>query len=245
MGYECHFKYHERIDGEYNKEEIKILKKKIGDPFEEISLQKLAASVMAQLARRDIWIVDVEIFELTKKQITFKETKGGVLIKNRKFLFDGQEEDIASIIVEAIPQENQMNIVGEASQPVRQVANQHPHNAIQSSSIDSSTKRPIGQLVFAPEPQQIPEIKQKNLKFTVDNKYAIYERKSSPLGDMLTVIDDTGRQQTISDKFFVPVPQLFADDELGFSENQQQRDGGKLYWGSANSDSNMPDIRRR
>lgn len=43
----------------------------------------------------------------------------------------------------------------------------------------------------------------------------------------------------------MPVPQLFADNELGFSENQQQRDGGKLYWGTANSDPNMPDIRRR
>lgn len=245
MGYECHFKYHERIDGEYNKEEIKILKKKIGDPFEEVSMQKLAASVMAQLARRDIWIVDVEIYELTKKQITFKETKGGVVIKNRKFLFDGQEEDIASIIVEATHQENQMNVTGEAArQFIRQTENQHPHNTVQPA-VDPATRRPIGQLVFAPEPQQIPEIKQKNLKFTVDNKYSVYERKSSPLGDVLLVIDDTGRQQTISDKFFVPVPQLFADNELGFSENQQQRDGGKLYWGSANADSNMPDIRRR
>lgn len=247
MGYECHYSYHERIDGEYNKDEVKILKKKVGDPFEDVTLEKLAASVMAQLARRDIWIVDVSIYELSKKSIAFKEAKGGIILKNKKFLFD-DVENLTSVVVEEPPQfqnpiplqqnVNHFNIAGQAS------VNQHPHNMTPAQATNVA-RRPIGQLVFAPEPQQIPEIKQKNLRFTVDNKYAIYERKSSPLGDLLVVVDDTGRQQTISDKYFVPVPQLFADNELGFSENQQQRDGGKLYWGTANTDPNMPDIRRR
>jgi len=243
MGFECHFKYYERIDGEYNKEETKLLKKKVGDPFEDVPLQKLAVAVMAQLARRDIWIIDVEIYELTKKQITFKESKGGVVIKNKKFLFDGQEEDLASVFIESIPETIpvHVNIAGQGSVP-----NQHPHNAISApKTLDVSARRPVENLIFSPEPQQMPELRQKNLKLTVDNKYAIYERKSSPLGDVLTIIDDTGKQQFVSDKYFVPVPQLYADNELGFSESQQQRDGGKLFWGSANSDPNMPDIRRR
>ena len=58
--------------------------------------------------------------------------------------------------------------------------------------------------------------------------------------------DDTGREQLVSDKYFVPANvNLFADRELGFSQNQQQRDGGKLLWGGAQQEPDMPDIRRR
>jgi hypothetical protein len=55
-----------------------------------------------------------------------------------------------------------------------------------------------------------------------------------------------GREQLVSDKYFVPGNiNLIADKELGFSESQNKRDGGNLLWGSASIDSNMPDIRRR
>ena len=255
MGFECHYSYHEKVDGEYNKDEVKILKKKVGDPFEDVPLEKLAVSVMAQLARRDIWIVDVSIFELSKKSVSFKEAKGGIVLKNRKFLFD-DGDNIKSIIVEepqvensyvpVITNGNHVNIAGESKHPHNSISLNQTSQTNQASLTDLANRRPIGHLIFSPEPQQMAEIKQKNLRFTVDNKYPIYERKSSPIGgDVLLLIDDVGRQQMVSDKFFVPIPQLFADNELGFSENQQQRDGGKLFWGNANVDPGMPDIRRR
>lgn len=59
------------------------------------------------------------------------------------------------------------------------------------------------------------------------------------------IIDDAGKEQFVTDLYFVPANiSLFADKELGFSESQQKKDGGKLLWGDATLDSNMPKIRR-
>jgi hypothetical protein len=254
MGFECVYHFHEKLEGDYNKEEVKTFKKKVGDPFEEVSLEKLAGAVMAQLARRDVWIVDVEIFELSKKQISFKEAKGGIVLKNKKFLFDGGGAESSTIIVEDMMQNQaptsypQTASVQHPHEQVQQNVNisnqspnQHPHN--------QGLRRPVDWVLFTPELHQMVEVKQKNLRFTPDKKYPVFEKKPSPMGpafgDVFTMVDDTGREQLVSDKYFVPGnTQLFAD-ELGFSETSQQRDGGKLYWGSANQEPDMPDIRRR
>ena len=90
------------------------------------------------------------------------------------------------------------------------------------------------------------EVKQKNLRFTPEKKYPVFEKREGVGGEVFVMIDDTGREQLVSDKYFVPGNiQLMADRELGFSQNQQQRDGGKLYWGGANQEPDMPEIRRR
>ena len=93
MGYEVVYFFHPRDEeGNYQKNETKELKKKVGDAFEDVPLEKLASVVMSQLARRDIWVFDVKIQELVKKEISFKETKGGIVIKNKKFLeFDDNQ----------------------------------------------------------------------------------------------------------------------------------------------------------
>lgn len=189
---------------------------------------------MGQLARRDIWIVDVEVFELTKKQVNCKETKGGIIIKNKKFLFEGQENVVVvHEIAEPVSQPQlQVNIQGQAEFP-------HEQN---------KPKKPIDWVVFAPEPGHMPEIKAKNMRFTNDKKYPIFAKKKSPTGldEVLTTIDDLGREQHVYDKYFVPGNiMLIGDKELGFSETPKDRDGGNLYWGSANSGFDMPDIRRR
>ena len=72
MGFEVCYSFHDRINGEYNKEEVKTFKKKVGDPFDEISLEKLASSIISQLARRDIWIIALDVYELSKKKVAFK-----------------------------------------------------------------------------------------------------------------------------------------------------------------------------
>lgn len=252
MGFECNYHYHERIEGDYNKEETKTFKKKVGDPFEDVSLEKLAGAVMAQLARRDVWIVDVEVYELSKKQISFKEAKGGIILKNKKFVFDGGGEDASNVIVQDMvqapppplpsyamhaPVSNHVNIQGQAA-PTNPGG--HPHE-------QGLPRRPIDYVVFSPELPQMLEVKQKNLCFTIDKKYPVYAKSpsASNLGEIYTMMDDTGREQLVSDKYFVPGNiQLMADKELGFSQNQQERDGGKLYWGGANIDPDMPDIRR-
>lgn len=255
MGYECVYKYHERLEeGGYDRDETKSFKKKVGDPFEEVPLTKLATAVMAQLARRDVWIVDVEVFELSKKPISFKETKGGIILKNKKFLFDGGGEEDSTIIVQEMIQHapqpvytaqpyapaSQQNVNIQA-QAMHQ-SPQHPHN----SSVASGNRRAIDFVVFAPELQQMQEIRQKNLRFTPDKKYPVFEKKEGIGGEIFLMVDDAGREQLVSDKYFVPGNiNLLGDKELKFSESPSQRDGGKLYWGNANSGNDMPDIRRR
>ena len=85
MGFEVVFKYHDKIENGYDTLENKTFKKKFGDPYEDVPLSKLALFIMGQLARRDIWIVDVEINEFIKKSISFRENKSGIIIKNNKF----------------------------------------------------------------------------------------------------------------------------------------------------------------
>jgi hypothetical protein len=248
MGFEVIYKFHERLEeGGYNKEETKQFKKKVGDPFEEVPLEKLAGAIMAQLSRRDIWIEDVEVYEYSKKQVTFRETKGGIIVKNKKFLVD---TDAGSLVVQDIQEAPTHALANYQPQPHELIPNErqqlpqqangafHPHNGNQL--------RPIKWMVFAPELPMMAEVKQKNLRFTMDKKYPVFKETPMPLGCAYTTLDDTGREQLISDKYFVPAEtNLVLDREIGFSESPRQRDGGKLLWGNTVQEDNMPDVRRR
>lgn len=194
---------------------------------------------MAQLARRDVWIVDVEVFELSKKALSFKETKGGIVLKNKKFLFDGGTEDSAVIVQDMVevPPPPQVNIAGQAvSAPPFSTAGIQPHN-------QNGKRRPIEWVTFSPELHQMKEVSP--LKLTPDKKYPVFEKKTMGMGETYVLADDMNREIMVSDKFFVPaVVQLFGDDQCKFTESPSQRDGGKLYWGGANSEPDMPIIRR-
>ena len=251
MGFECCYYYHEKVDGDYNKEETKTFKKKVGDPFDDVPLEKLAASIMAQMARRDIWIVNVVIFELSKKQISFKESKGGIIIKNKKFSFDGTDESTFVSVEEISPQLQITNYVASELQSVsaRMPAQQlsaaaiHPHNVV----VKPTNRKAIDVMVFLPEPLHLHEAKRRNLKFTENKKYQIFDKKPAPNGgEIFTTQDDTGREVTVSDIYFVPGNiNLIADRELNFSETPEQKDGGNLYWGNAKNEPSMPELRRR
>jgi len=233
MGFEVTYKYYTKKDGDYDKEETKSLKKKVGDPFEDVPLEKLAGAVMAQLARRDIFVVDVEIVELSKKPISFKEANGGVVIKNRKFLFD-QASSLIIQEVESPPENNQMQVAQTASQ---NLAPPHPNGS-------ASLGRPIDFVIFSPELPQMPEVKKKNLRLTPDKKYPVFGREQMGMSTILKIVDDVGREQNVSDIYFVPGNiKLLADRELGFSETQKARDGGKLNWAGAVETNDMPIIR--
>lgn len=241
VGYEIIYSYHEKQDGNYNKEETKTLKKKVGEPFEDVSLETLASSVMGQLARRDIFVIGVEIFELAKKKITFRETDNGVVIKNKKFLFD---QASGNFITQEVEPEKSTAVV-----PLQGQNTLYPHEQLANSKKEltasgQSGKRIIDNVVFFPEPQMILEVKNKGYRLTVDKKYAVYGKTGSIHGEILTIIDDTNREIKISDKFFVPGNvNLLADNELNFSETQKQREHGNLYWGGAVAD-NVPNLRK-
>lgn len=240
MGFEILFKYHEKTENGYDTVEQKTFKKKCGDAYEEIPLEKVALLVMGQLARRDIWIVDVEINEFVKKPISFRETKGGIVIKNKKFSLDAKLEN-SVVVEECLPEkQSQPANVNLANQVNNKVV--HPHEVMKR---DLPSKKPIGQMVFAPEPQQIREVAK--YKLTVDKKYAIYEKKSSPTGgDLFVILDDLQREIIISDKFFIPAAvNLIGDDEFANQETSYfgaSTKEPKLNWNGVVSD-NVPHLR--
>jgi hypothetical protein len=246
MGFEVYYHFNEKLDGDYNKGESKTFKKRIGDPFDDVPLEKLAASITAQLARRDIFISDVEVYELSKKKISFKETKGGIVIRNKRFLFDSSDP-IVSLTEESCCAEDQQCTSSEEIQntrpaPLRTI---HPHETL---STESRLRRPIDLVIFSPEPQQIPEIRKKNLNFTVNKKYEVFEKRPSPtgIGELYVLKDDRDKEQVIPDLYFIPGSiNLFGDRELGFSSSSSQGEEPNLLWGDAVTDPSMPNVRRR
>jgi hypothetical protein len=133
MGYEVKLVYHPRkedgagYDMTVKKEEIV----KVGRPFDDTSLERLAGVVMSQMARRDIFVVaeDMEITELVRNQIGFKESKDGkgIVLKNKKFSFNEAAQMVAEDIGVPDPRQ-QPQIVYQ--QPQQQIV--HPHEAIQA-----------------------------------------------------------------------------------------------------------------
>lgn len=165
---------------------------------------------MSQLARRDIFVVDVEINELIKKEVSFKESNGGIVLKNRKFLFN-QSETMIEEIIEEKPKF-------------------HPHEKIINNN-------PVDYMVYSPELRQQHEIKNRNIKLTVDKKYPIYEKKinSNGITNNLKIIDDSGKEVIISDEYFIPGKiNLLGDKELGFTQNKNEI---QLNWSGATDDA--------
>ena len=77
MAFEIVFKYYECLESgiDYDKSNILSYTKNLGNIFEEVSLEKLASMILTQLARRDVFVFDVEVFELVKKKISYKQSK--------------------------------------------------------------------------------------------------------------------------------------------------------------------------
>lgn len=228
--YEIIYYYHERLpDGKWNTDERHEMKKKVGGPTDDIELEKLAAIIMTQLAKRDKLVVDVDVYEYAKKKVNFKEaTDGsGIVLKNKKFsatAIAGQliAEDLAA----EEPQHGVQPHNTTALQPL-------PRN--ENAARVSNRGRVQLWMVYDPELPLLHEARAKGLKFTVGKKYPIYEMEPHPtgVGNVLTIVDDAGRQQFVSDKFFVANTQvrLIGDNEVegGFGSTPNRGDPHLSY----------------
>jgi hypothetical protein len=132
MGYEVKFVFHRRKEGggydTENKEERIV---KVGKPFDETPLEKLAAAITSEMARRDIWVIDVQPVELARKEVIFKECKDGrgIVLKNRKFSFNEAAEMVAEDeVCEQPPMHHPHEVY---HQPV---VHQHPHSQVQPTN---------------------------------------------------------------------------------------------------------------
>lgn len=206
MGFGVEYFYYERMeDGNYNKEQLKSMKRKVGEPLDDTPLDTLASKVLAQLARRDIWIYDIKIYEYKKQEITFKETKGGIILKNKKFTLDAVAHDLdAKEVQEQVPQVPQqlspqqilqmqklqeLAMQMNAGAPVPQkngngqqlVPTQRPTPQGDGivCPVELAGKMPIRAEIYDPEPDHLRAGLVRG-KFTPGKKYPIFSEQRDP-----------------------------------------------------------------
>jgi hypothetical protein len=237
MGYEIVFKYHpQEEDGSWSKEE-KELKKKVGDAYEDIPLEKVVATIMSQRARRDIFIYDAEIYEYKKTQISFKETKGGIVIKHKKFLLD----DESNIVVQEVEQ-SQVQAMPQNGTALVPVAINNKVN------IAGPVGRPIKWVVLDPDLPNLDKVKSKGLAFLPDKRYPVFNEvaHSTKLGVVIyTMLDENKREVNVTDEYFTNADQRLAQ---GFSTTVDKSMEPKLvgdYQSEGSGIYKMPDIRGR
>jgi len=248
MAFEVVFKYYECLEDEidYDKSKVLTYSKNLGDIFEDVSLEMLASMVFTQLARRDIFVFDVEIFELVKKKISYKQSKNNILIKNKKFGFSGE-----TIVVQEIEQSNLLsckqelevdNNIVAASQikpqhiltapaaPIVPIAPAVPVRSLKDS-------RPLKKMIFVPSDTSY--LKGKPLRFTPNKVYSIYRERlaNNGIGMILCTIDDMGREVEVPDEYFI-------NDTINLiNENAEVLKEDVLNW-SGSKGVDMPDLRR-
>jgi len=259
MGYEVQFSYHEEISkGEYNKEEIKTKLVKIGTPYEEIPLENLAGKIMAQLARRNILVVGVEIFEYTKKKVNYRETPDGVVIKNKKFSFD--DGPVVGVSEGADEQSPEQMLASLLANPAVQQALQGksaPSNVgvpgvISNTGVPPEARKQnvLRHEIFNPADKIfLEDAKRRGIAFTLGKRYPIFAEKMGPnlmVGMIYTTQDDNGRMQKLSDKFFTPdiggLDRGFEKEDFKPLAGNGKSVKDTLDWGGVVSDS-IPNIR--
>jgi len=193
MSFEIQYFYHPKKDGKYDTGSTLEMTKKLGSLFDDISYEKLAATIMGQLARRDIMVVDVSVYEYVKKKIAFKESSTGVIIKGKKYSYGDSSEQLIVETVEPMP--NNPSV----STPQAPVSQHVPTPSVPSV-------KPLRFEIFEPHPDFIRGAKK--YAFTVGRDYPIYEEKADSRGNafgmVYTTTDDKGNKQVMPDKYFVP-----------------------------------------
>lgn len=270
MGYEVKYTYHPRKeDGPGYDTEVQEEKTvKVGKPFDDTPLEKCAATIMAQLARRDVWVVDVEVCELVKKQISFKESKDGkgIVLKNKRFSLGSTAEMIEEQEEIPVPQVVQTHTAQPHTPAMAEGA--HPHEMIQPDpqqnpddlyanpnatmvrrSVDPRSidrTKNLYQVYFEPE-AHIDEARRLKLRFTEDTRYPVHQVIPSPTGKLdnqqVAITDDTGQIVILDEKFFVTAGRgLMGDAQLNFSGGGQQRRRPKLAYEDQMMSQPPPDL---
>lgn len=118
MSFEVIFHYYDKDEENknYKIDDPKTFSKQLGKKLEEVPMEKLANSIITQLSRRDIFIFNIEIYEIKKQPVSFKETKDGILIKNKKYRLDSSvgiiEEEVEEKPIPPTKSQLQVNFQG-------------------------------------------------------------------------------------------------------------------------------------
>lgn len=239
MGYEVVFSYKESAGkpGEYA-DEVKKKTCRIGKATEDIPLESLAGKIMSQLARRNILIVDVEIFEYAKKKVGYRESSDGIVLKNKKFSFASG----AVVETDGFDEEGEE----EEFKPIPSPSKELAARSCPVSRANTASKRPIRHEIYEPEPLSDFKAKQKGLKFTMGKRYPIYSESSLGTTILYKTTDDAGREVEVSSEYFMAVGSGLSMEEenapkyVGAEKNSEDIN----LWGNYES-VDVPDIRRK
>ncbi len=241
--FEVIYHYHEEVSkGEYNREETKTRTTKVGTPYEDVPLEILASKIMSQLARRNILVVDVEVYEYTKKKLNYRETSDGIVIKNKKFKFDDGPVAIMSE-AEETPEDKLQKLLAN---PNVQRALQGDFELKKSDlpkGPGPAGRRVIRKEVFKPEEFLLRDAEKRGLAFTVGKSYSIYHEAigPGPVGMLYEVSDNNGRILRLSDKFFVPDVRGLGEFEDNSTTGGTTEEG--LTWKGLVKGNDVPNVR--
>ena len=244
MGYEIIYHYHERDpEGGYNTEETKELKKKVGKPYDDTELSKAAKAILAQLARRDIWVVDVEVEEYVKRSVAFKESKDGhgIVLKGKKYTIDSTEgidveeyeespQPAAIPQFQPQPQKSQIQAVPlPETVPVSQLVSDAPKSDPQMLATVNQN-RVLFRVECTPIGGQIDVVRAKSL--TPGKTYGVHrqrqDERGGSFGNLYALTNDKGEVIEISEHSFNIAPQglvggpEFNKDVLSPNEKRPQ-----------------------
>jgi len=247
--FEVIYHYREEISkGEYS-EETKERTVKIGKNFEEVPLEVLGGKIMAQLARRNILIVDVEIYEYVKKKLSYREAADGILIKNRKFRFD----DGAAVESEPAEQqsdaETQLAELLAANPSLMEKVRPKPQAPVQTprpmQPATLAGRRPIRHEIFDPMLPMLAKAQQQGLRFTQGKTYPIFSEDTRIEGSGMisyTTVDDTGREVQVSNEYFsMPVRGVNVPNQV--KEANDSAEEIDLWNNTTQVEQKMPELR--
>jgi len=219
MGYQLIFSFHKRKENGYDMESTNKLTKKVGKDDEDTPLEQVVMLVKSQLARRDVLVTQVEIYEFVKKKVKFKEIKGGFVIKDKKFLMDQiQGVPVASedgdeaphlqfpgmqpheIMMQQRPQA--MGMLPPQMQPPAQLPQPLNVRPQMTENGVPMALHPQRFEVFDPDPLQQAKLGSK-YRLTPGNKYPIY-REWRDVGNVTHYLikDDRNMEVQIGAEFF-------------------------------------------
>lgn len=235
MGFQLTIKYHpKKSDGDFGFDHEKTEEKvfKVGKKEDETSVEQLAAAVLKQLARRDIYVHDIEAIEFVRKKIQIKNSKNGIVIGNKRYTFT----DVQDISVE----EEVPSSPSPQPQP-QQVARPN----VVAPPKQFSTAREVRFEFFDPDPvyakTMATKFKQQGL--TIGKRYKILDSS----GEFYLVLNDMGKEVRTSPQHFSvvgPNIDLKAEGEQNLAHKEEiELDYPGMIRGGGDKIFGMPKLR--
>lgn len=201
-------------------ETIKTFTKYVGRRNSEVTLEQVAAVILGQMASRDKYIKDVQVFEFAKREVTFKETRNGVVIKGRKFAFDQLHGELICTEEPKVDQEvSQYTDLSQFKPSISSHPGVNPampqFNPVLAQSVAQKIQQkmqrdpnvPMRHEVFRPNREDFPHLQRQGFHLTMNRPYPIYNEviKNEMEPIYYTVQDDVGQRVSLSSLYFEPM----------------------------------------